>query len=83
MQKAVRKHSALLQTELDHLKAKLNVRSNTDLLSHRQNRKLELLLFSFLLRVWKHVDYVKFCFSQPLLLSLLKQENSEWRIIKN
>ena len=45
LQKAVRRHFALLQTELDHLKAKLNAQSNTDLLSPTQNCKLELLLF--------------------------------------
>ena len=46
MQEAVKKHYALLQMELDRLKAKVNAHCNTDLLSPPQNGKLELLLFN-------------------------------------
>ena len=44
MQKAVNRQLQLLQTELDSIKAKLNVQSNTDLLSPARKSKLELLL---------------------------------------
>ena len=45
MQKAVEKHSALLQRELDHLKTKLNARSNRDLLAPDQSCKLNFFYF--------------------------------------
>jgi len=45
MQEAVERHFPLLQTELDHLKAKLNAQSNADLLSPVQKCKLKILLF--------------------------------------
>ena len=44
VQRAVKKHVALLQTELDHLRMKLNAQCNTDLLTTTKSCKLELLL---------------------------------------
>ena len=41
VQNAVRKHSALLRSELDKLKTKMNVQSYTDLLSPTQSCKLK------------------------------------------
>jgi len=46
MQKAVKKHSDRLQAELDRIKAKLNAKSNRDLLFSNQSCKLKLCFFS-------------------------------------
>jgi len=47
LQRAVKKHSALLQSELDRIKAELNAKTTADLLAPTQSCKLAIFPFDF------------------------------------